>query len=270
MEDIKRGSIHPEAPRSRLVLDPHGRLIPTGEVGGREISTKAKGMFDRRFRGRHNKAKLQRRQHEYLAKRRTVELSLSTGSIIHACRFVYRVLCLRTIRGRAVVGIAVVLVVLACGGSAVVYMHSRRSVGSSLGAHTTAQSEGPTPGNPPYTTILPAGQSADSLGGWYRISPPDRDPVYAYADKLGNITIDVSEQPLPDSFKANASESVANLAQGFNANQKLTVGTLTVYIGTSAKGPQSLIFVKHNLLILIRSSSIVSNNRWLQYIESLQ
>lgn len=137
-------------------------------------------------------------------------------------------------------------------------------------ANASSISNRPVPGTPAYATLLPAGKSIAALGGWYRVSPPGRDPVYAYSDTIGGIQIDVSEQPLPKSFQANTAEAVAQLAQGFNADQKLAISGSTAYIGTSAKGPQSVIFTKNNLLILIKSDSIITNDQWIAYTNALR
>jgi hypothetical protein len=168
--------------------------------------------------------------------------------------------------------VGVVLLLASAGTASSVYISKQRAVLSdaTTNKHTQQQATGPTPGTPSYATILPKGKSIGSLGGWYKVSPPGRDPVYAYVDKIGSIEVDVSEQPLPDAFKANTAGKVAELAQNFNAAEKLNADGMTVYIGTSAKGPQSLIFTKSNLLILIKSSSIVTNDQWIQYVSSLQ
>ncbi|HSX33891.1 MAG TPA: hypothetical protein VLF91_06165 [Candidatus Saccharimonadales bacterium] len=134
----------------------------------------------------------------------------------------------------------------------------------------THAATGPVKGTPSYATVLPAGKSITSLGGWSRISPPGRDPVYAYADSIGGVRIDVSEQPLPANFKSDTATQVANLAQNFNASEKLTVGGTTVYLGTSIQGPQSVILAKQSLLILIKSASTLTVDQWTGYINSLQ
>lgn len=139
---------------------------------------------------------------------------------------------------------------------------------------STPQATGTTPsltkGTPDYSTVLPVDKSIKDLGGWTRVSPPDRNPVFAYVDKIGNETINVSEQPLPEDFKTDTAQQIDLLAQGFKANEKITVGTVTVHIGTSEKGPQSIIFSKNNLLILIKSSIRIDNSQWAEYINSLQ
>lgn len=125
-------------------------------------------------------------------------------------------------------------------------------------------------GSPNFSTILPAGKSISGLGGWTRVSPPGRNPVFAYVDKIGKVSVAVSEQPLPANFVADPSHQIAQLAQGFNATEKITAGGTQVYIGTSANGPQSVILAKDSLLILIKSTSSIANNQWAAYINSLQ
>lgn len=127
-----------------------------------------------------------------------------------------------------------------------------------------------TKGTPAYKTLLPAGKTIVQLGGWTRVSPSNVDPVYAFIDKIGETPINLSQQPLPKEFQADTDEQIANLAADFQADEKFTVGNTTVYIGTSAKGPQSVIFAKNNLLVLIKSSVQISNDKWSSYINSLQ
>ena len=120
-----------------------------------------------------------------------------------------------------------------------------------------------------YATILPEGSSISQLGGWKRVSPPNEDPVFAYTDTVAKVSISVSQQPLPASFKGDVSNKVAELAKKFNATSTIDADGSKVYIGTSAKGPQSLIFTKNNLLILIKSQGKVEDKTWQAYINSL-
>lgn len=122
---------------------------------------------------------------------------------------------------------------------------------------------------PSYQTVLPAKTTADQLGGWRRISPQNSDPVYAYSDTIDGVKVDVSEQPLPASFKDDVPGKIADLAKQFNATTKLD-GDPVIYLGTSAQGPQSVIFTKNNLLILIKSASAVSSASWQKYAQSLK
>jgi hypothetical protein len=126
-------------------------------------------------------------------------------------------------------------------------------------------------GTPDYKTMLPAGKTIDQLGGWTRVSPSGTEPVYAYVDKIKGIQINVSQQPLPYEFDDDSTDQhIEELASGYNADQKMKVGGTTVYIGTSAKGPQSVIFTRDKILVLIKSLSAIDNNSWAAYISSLK
>lgn len=124
-------------------------------------------------------------------------------------------------------------------------------------------------GTPAFKTMLPAGKSVEQLGGWTKVSPPNRDPTYAYVDTIGAVKIQVSQQELPKAFRVNTAEEMAHLAKNFSADTKLTVPGAIAYLGTSAKGPQSVIVAKNNLLILIKSSAIIPEDEWEAYIKSL-
>ena len=123
--------------------------------------------------------------------------------------------------------------------------------------------------NPGYETILPTGKTITQLGGWERISPPERDPVFAYTDTINDVSINVSQQPLPELFKTDTTGKVAELAKSYNATKKINADTTTVYIGTSAQGPQSVIFTKNDLLVLIKSQENINDDAWVNYIKSL-
>lgn len=138
-----------------------------------------------------------------------------------------------------------------------------------LSKNSGAEKNNVTGAKPGYQTISPNSTNVDKLGGWSRISPADSTPVYAYADKLDGISISVSEQQLPDSFKNDLANQVSELAKKFNATTQINAGDTKAYIGTSAKGPQSVIFTKNNLLILIKSQQNIDTATWADYIESL-
>lgn len=123
---------------------------------------------------------------------------------------------------------------------------------------------------PGFDTVLPAGKSIQELGGWARVSPPDKDPVFAYIDTVDGVQVNVSQQPLPDNLKKDLSGELAKLAEQFNAKEMVAVGNMTAYIGTSIKGPQSVVFATEQLLVLIKSYDKLSNERWATYLSSLE
>lgn len=122
---------------------------------------------------------------------------------------------------------------------------------------------------PPFPTLLPVGKNISELGGWTRISPTDNAATYAFVDHIGTVQINVSQQILPESFRSTPEDSLRTLAESFDARETIKAGDTTVYIGTSTKGPQSIIFAKNNLLVLIKSSSRIAEPLWTNYIKDL-
>lgn len=123
---------------------------------------------------------------------------------------------------------------------------------------------------PTFKTILPAGTTIEEFGGWTRVSPKDRAAAYGYADTLAKTPIIVSQQELPDELKDDVEGQVNTLAEGYRATRIVKAGPTTIHIGTSAKGPQSVIFTKNSLLVLIKSSAKISDADWSAYVSSLE
>jgi hypothetical protein len=84
------------------------------------------------------------------------------------------------------------------------------------------------------------------------------------------ILISVSQQELPENFATDTDTKVAELAKNFNATNSIKAPEVTAYIGTSAKGPQSVIFAKSGILVLIKSEKQISASAWSAYIETLK
>lgn len=122
---------------------------------------------------------------------------------------------------------------------------------------------------PEYDIVLPQRTSIDTLGGWQRVSPEGSDPIFSYNDTIEDVAISVSQQPLPKSFKGNVAAEMKQLAESYSATTVLEAGGTDVYIGRSAKGPQSLIFAKNDTLIFIKSQKTISNEEWTRYINNL-
>lgn len=166
----------------------------------------------------------------------------------------------------------VILLLVAIGYTGTQLMQEKTTITDIKGATVTTvpnQTGLERNAKPDFSTVVPQGKTINDLGGWTRISPKDRTPVYAYADKLNNVTIRVSEQQLPANLEGNSDE-LQKLATSFNAGQKLTIGDITAFVGTSAKGPQSVIFAKDKLLILITSDQKIDTDHWTTYIGSLR
>lgn len=118
-------------------------------------------------------------------------------------------------------------------------------------------------------TILPTGKPINELGGWKQFTSPDGETFYSFSDTVDNIAINISQQTLPESFKKNTNAQIADMAARFGATTKLNADGTPVYIGTSAKGPQHVIFTKDKLLIMIKSEKKINDTAWVSYIQSL-
>lgn len=169
--------------------------------------------------------------------------------------------------------LAVVVVIAYAIGMTIMYAKKNPSTSSreSQRTNTSSASGSLVKGTPDFKTLLPTGKSIDSLGGWTRVSPPDRNAVFAFKDSINSTSVIVSEQPLPKEFDDNdKNDHIAELAKGYHADRFVTAsGNTKVFIGTSAKGPQSIILTKNNLLVLIKSQAVISDDTWIQYVNSL-
>lgn len=171
-------------------------------------------------------------------------------------------------RRSLVIGLVCLIAILA--STSVVLSGSKDHPAAAADASPSNKTPQLTRGTPKYATVLPAGKTIQQLGGWARVSPPNRDPVYAYADRIGTTRIDVSEQPLPAKFIGDTDNQVAQLAKNFNANEKFAVKGSTIFVAKQSDGSQSLIFSRSNLLIFITSGFTLSNNQWAAYVASLK
>ena len=168
---------------------------------------------------------------------------------------------------RLTVGVMGLLVVASLGGFFMYGDQPKDQAEKKKVAATTTSINGGE--KPAYDTLLPEGKTIEELGGWARVSPADKEPVFAFADTVNGVPIIVSQQPLPASFKKDAAAEIEKVASQFGAKEKITTDNLTAFLGTSIKGPQSLITSKNGLLILIKSDTKIENPAWADYIDAL-
>ena len=94
--------------------------------------------------------------------------------------------------------------------------------------------------------------------------------VASYNDVLDNVPITISQQPLPTGFQSDPTGKVADLAKQINANDKISTSDTTAYSGLSAKGPQTIVFTKNDLLVFIYADKKINTLSWSKYIESMR
>lgn len=118
---------------------------------------------------------------------------------------------------------------------------------------------------PTFKTLLPGGKSIKQLTGWKVIIQPDSSQAFNYPDTINGVGIHVVEQALPDKI----ADKVVEEAKTSSANEEVTAGETKAYLGTSAKGPQTLIFTKAGLLVIITSDGTISHEDWVSYVQNL-
>lgn len=124
---------------------------------------------------------------------------------------------------------------------------------------------------PNFTPLLPKGESINTLDGWQKLTSPDGDVFYAFVDTISGVTVNVSQQQLPGKFKNNLDNSMVAMARAENLNTRLEAANgVKIYLGVSAKGPQSVMFTKNDVLVSMKSWATISDADWITYINSLE
>jgi len=122
---------------------------------------------------------------------------------------------------------------------------------------------------PTFQLLYPNNKDRDAYSGVAKINPPGTPDAFVYVDRIEGIEIQVTQQELPDRFKTNQEQEFREFALNFAATVEIKGDNFTAYIGTSAQGPQSVVAIKDNLLILIKSTTGISPDSWSKYIDSL-
>lgn len=118
-----------------------------------------------------------------------------------------------------------------------------------------------------FAYSLPKG-SSEGLDGAVKFDVQRK--VVNYTDSIGGVAITISQQPLPEAFKQDTDAKVRKMAEDFSATKTIATANPTAYVGTSAKGPQTVIFSKKDLLVFIQSTKEIDDHDWAEYITSLQ
>lgn len=121
-----------------------------------------------------------------------------------------------------------------------------------------------TQGDPTFNALTPNSKNVT----WSHLDSPNGDSFYVYTDTINGSSIRVTEQKLPAHLADK--DQLSELAKSYNANRTITAGDITVYIGSTTKGQQSVLFTTQSLLIMITSDSILNDHQWTSYITSLQ
>lgn len=125
----------------------------------------------------------------------------------------------------------------------------------------------PTNVTPDFATLIPTDKSIEDLGGFARVSPENAAPAYAFKDNISGTPIIVTQQKKPEQLTDQL--KIEELAKSFNATKQVQIDQNVLYIGKSEKGPQSAIYVKDDLLVLIKAEQEINEIDWVQYVTNL-
>jgi hypothetical protein len=155
------------------------------------------------------------------------------------------------------------LLVLVVAGVSVQSLLSRQSKDDGSKGVLSTQDQ-----KPDFTTLLPEGKESNTVSG--DVAYDALRKVTSYTDTIMGQNVTVSQQPLPEDFKDNPDEKVKKLAEGFSATDLISTSSPKAYLGTSIKGPQTVIFTKNGLLIFILSTGKIDKHDWAEYITKLK
>lgn len=118
---------------------------------------------------------------------------------------------------------------------------------------------------PTISLLIPKGKTVSGLDV-VRISPEGNDVVYAYIDKYEGQDIMLSQQKVPKAFDYNRNAELERVAKEFQATDVIQVDANKIYHGLSDKTKQqSLIFIKNDRLVFIKSPAVLSDSLWASY-----
>lgn len=142
---------------------------------------------------------------------------------------------------------------------------STGTLGDSVESGLQIQEELPRE-KPAFTLLFPDGRSASNFDV-VRISPPEAAASYTYLDRFNEDSqiFRVTQQEIPDGF------NLEEAATGFQATSVIDVDGNKIYHGYSESGGiQSLLFIKKEKLVLIRSTQKFSDDQWAAYYLALK
>lgn len=121
---------------------------------------------------------------------------------------------------------------------------------------------------PDFEIVLPNGKETETTSS--NVGYDSKRKVASFTDRIGDIDITVSQQVLPENFKNDPDTKVQKLAQDFSATEVINESNPKAYLGSSVKGPQTVVFYKKDVLVFIFATGTIEKEDWTDYITRLQ
>lgn len=140
--------------------------------------------------------------------------------------------------------------------------------GNGNGANKTEVQGTQQAATPDFSPLLPNGDITNTVS--QKVQYDANKKVANYTDKIDGTSVTISLQQLPATFKPDIATNIKKVAEQFSANDKLEVDNGDAFIGTSEKGPQSLVGYRGDLLVFMKSEAKIDNASWVAYFNSLK
>lgn len=158
-------------------------------------------------------------------------------------------------------------------GAYKIFGNSHHSTGSIVKVAGVTDQTAPTPtekpskAKPSFEVFTP--NNADMVG--LERKAPSGEDIYTYSDILDGVRIEVTQQQLPESFKADKDAKLASFAKDNDLINVIKVDQNKIYHGFIEKSKiGSLVFIKEDRLIFIQSSAKLTDDQWTGYYLSLK
>ncbi len=119
-----------------------------------------------------------------------------------------------------------------------------------------------------FKPLLPNGSESETSAHKTAVDGQNR-PIYTFTDKIGITDLTVTEQPLPEKLKTNTDSELEKMAKDLYLTEVINASNPKAYMGTSIKGPQTVIFTKNGLLVFVQSQAKIDKDQWSDYITRL-
>lgn len=119
-----------------------------------------------------------------------------------------------------------------------------------------------------FKPLLPNG-SADQAPTSKTALDGQGRPIFTFTDKIGATDLTITEQPLPESLKPDTDTKLEKMAKDLYLTEVISTANPKAYMGTSIKGPQTVIFAKDGLLVFIQSQAKIDKDQWADYVTRL-
>ncbi len=123
---------------------------------------------------------------------------------------------------------------------------------------------------PEFELVYPEGKSREDFDSIAVVSPPGSPLAYAYLDKIDEISVQVSQQEVPDNLKNDQDQQLKSLAENFLANTPINGNDYIAYVGLNRPGgPQSIVLIKSDRLIFMKTDSEIEHELLGIYMDNL-